>query len=230
MGKDPAFLFYSSDFLTGTMFFSNEQVGLFIRMLCAQHQHGGRINTNELRTQCERIANGDAVYSKFKHDKRGSYNERLEKEMIKRSKKGESARESANYRWQNKKPKQSERNAIAMRSENENEIENESINENNIQKVIFENFGDFANELVPVWEEWITFKKQQFNFKFKTTKSEITAILNLKKLSNASTDSAIDIIRQSIANGWKGLFEIKTKLDAGAERDRIREEYVNRWR
>ena len=38
--KDPAFLFYSSDFLTGTMFFTDEQVGKYIRLLCAQHQKG----------------------------------------------------------------------------------------------------------------------------------------------------------------------------------------------
>ena len=40
MAKDPAFLFYPSDFLTGTMFMTDEQVGKYIRLLCAQHQKG----------------------------------------------------------------------------------------------------------------------------------------------------------------------------------------------
>ena len=40
MSKDPAFLFYSSDFLTGTMFLSDEQTGRFIKLLCVQHQKG----------------------------------------------------------------------------------------------------------------------------------------------------------------------------------------------
>ena len=44
MAKDPAFLFYTSDFLTGTMFMTNEQVGIYIRLLCSQHQHGGIID------------------------------------------------------------------------------------------------------------------------------------------------------------------------------------------
>jgi len=84
MAKDPAFLFYSSDFLTGTMFMTNEQVGLYIRLLCAQHQHGGRIDTNVLRTQCESITNGSLVYSKFEHDDTGSFSVRLDEEMKKR--------------------------------------------------------------------------------------------------------------------------------------------------
>ena len=38
--KDPAFLFYSSDFLSGTMLMSDEEVGQYIRLLCLQHQKG----------------------------------------------------------------------------------------------------------------------------------------------------------------------------------------------
>ena len=36
--KDPAFLFYSNDFLSGTMLMSNEEVGIYIKLLCLQHQ------------------------------------------------------------------------------------------------------------------------------------------------------------------------------------------------
>ena len=38
MSKDPAVLFYTSDFLTGTMTMTNDQVGMYIRLLCLQHQ------------------------------------------------------------------------------------------------------------------------------------------------------------------------------------------------
>jgi uncharacterized protein YdaU (DUF1376 family) len=125
MSKDPAFLFYSSDFLTGTTFMSLEQIGLYIKMLCLQHQHNGRIPTEELRMQCERIANGDAVFKKFTHDGLGSYNERLQIEMKKRSEKGIKARQSANKRWnKNKNNDVCDRIANAMRSENENVNEN----------------------------------------------------------------------------------------------------------
>jgi hypothetical protein len=51
MSKDPAFLFYSSDFLTGTMFMDNEQVGKFIRLMCAQHQKG-RLSEKDMLKIC----------------------------------------------------------------------------------------------------------------------------------------------------------------------------------
>ena len=120
MAKDPAFLFYSSDFLTGTMFMTNEQVGLYIRLLCAQHQHGGRIDTNVLRTQCDSITNGSIVYQKFEHDDTGSYSVRLDEEMKKRKEKGIKARESVNKRW-NKDLYDSNTNVLRPEDENEGE-------------------------------------------------------------------------------------------------------------
>ena len=40
MGTDPAILFYTSDFLTGTLTMSDKNVGKYIRLLCLQHQKG----------------------------------------------------------------------------------------------------------------------------------------------------------------------------------------------
>ena len=40
MAKAPAFQFYAGDFLTGTTLMSNAEVGLFIRLLCIQAEHG----------------------------------------------------------------------------------------------------------------------------------------------------------------------------------------------
>lgn len=40
MSKDPAVLFYTSDFLSGTTFFTDEETGQYIRLLCHQHQLG----------------------------------------------------------------------------------------------------------------------------------------------------------------------------------------------
>jgi uncharacterized protein YdaU (DUF1376 family) len=126
MGKDPAFLFYTSDFLTGTMFMTNEQVGLYIRLLCAQHQHGGRIDTNVLRTQCDSITGGDTVFSKFTHDHTGSYNERLAEEIEKRKDKSVKASESVKKRWNKVESSSYDSNTNVLRSENENEDVNES--------------------------------------------------------------------------------------------------------
>lgn len=132
MAKDPAFLFYTSDFLTGTMFMNNEQVGKYIRLLCAQHQHNGIID----KLAFDHIAGSDKMLrSKFKETEQGFFNERLSEEMAKRKQK--SIKLSANA-----KQKHSKSNAIAKQIENENESVNEDINEvEGVQGETFENIG-----------------------------------------------------------------------------------------
>lgn len=79
--KDPAFLFYPADFMVGTFFMSNEEVGKYIRLLCLQHQMGHL-------PEEEFIALGanDKVRSKFVRDNEGKlYNQRLEDEISKRN-------------------------------------------------------------------------------------------------------------------------------------------------
>lgn len=82
MAKDPAFLFYPGDFNTGTQFFSDEQVGKYMRLLMAQHQHG-HLPEKHMIFICKSYDKD--VFSKFVQDKDGLwYNERLENEIIKR--------------------------------------------------------------------------------------------------------------------------------------------------
>lgn len=119
-GKDPAILLYTADFLTGTMFMTNEQVGLYIRMLCAQHQHGGYVDANVMRTQCARITDGDAVLSKFTLSEHGYQNTRMAAEMERRAEKSLKNSESANKRWTHTN---ANAHANAVRSEIENESE-----------------------------------------------------------------------------------------------------------
>ena len=82
MAKDPAFLFYSSDFLTGTQFFTYEQIGQYIKLLCLQHQQG-RLPIKHMLQICGSVDN--EVFTKFIKDDNGLYyNERLEVEANKR--------------------------------------------------------------------------------------------------------------------------------------------------
>jgi hypothetical protein len=90
--KDPAFLFYSSDFLTGTIFMDYEQKGMFITLLCIQHQKG-RLTERQIKTVCG--DSFDFIIEKFKKDEDGLYyNERLEYEAEKRAKYSESRRKN----------------------------------------------------------------------------------------------------------------------------------------
>ena len=121
MAKDPAFLFYSSDFLTGTMFLTNEQVGIYMRLLCIQHQHGGIIEKQTFYQLCN---GNDAIKSKFKECEEGFFNERLMNEMVKRQKKSNNLSANAKKRWDAiALQKQSKSIAIVMPIENTNEIE-----------------------------------------------------------------------------------------------------------
>jgi hypothetical protein len=77
--KAEAVLFYAEKFLAGTMFFSHEQAGRYIRALCAQQLHGhltdAKINT---------IVEGDpTVMEKFDQDEEGYYNQRMRCEVMK---------------------------------------------------------------------------------------------------------------------------------------------------
>lgn len=88
--KDPAFLFYSSDFLSGTMLMSDEDVGKYIRLLCLQHQKG-HLKEKEMLNICKEF--NEDIFSKFKKDEEGKYfNERLEEESNKRKAYSESRR------------------------------------------------------------------------------------------------------------------------------------------
>ena len=83
MAKDPAVLFYTSDFLTGVAFLSMEQRGQYITLLCEQHQNG-HIPKNHMISVCGSL--NSPVVKKFIVDEDGNYyNKRMENEAIKRA-------------------------------------------------------------------------------------------------------------------------------------------------
>lgn len=60
------------------------------------------------------------------------------------------------------------------------------------------------------WNKWIDYKKAQFKFKYKNQQSEQIALNELIQISNNDPVIADKIVNHSIANGYKGLFELKT--------------------
>jgi len=92
MSKDPAFLFYSGDFLTGTMLMDDDQVGKYIRLLCLQHQKGS-LSEKDMLKIC--ISYDEDIFSKFMKDDDGKYySERLRAEINKRRSYSESRRKN----------------------------------------------------------------------------------------------------------------------------------------
>ena len=60
------------------------------------------------------------------------------------------------------------------------------------------------------WELWKQYKKEQFRFTFKSKLTEQAALKALSEVANCDT-KAIAVIHQSIANGWRGLFPLKSE-------------------
>ena len=94
-GKDPALLFYTADFLVGTMMMSMEQRGEYITLLCLEHQTG-RLSPENIR----KFTNDEAVLAKFAVDENGDYySVRIEKEIAKRDTHREKQSGNAKKRW-----------------------------------------------------------------------------------------------------------------------------------
>jgi hypothetical protein len=66
-----------------------------------------------------------------------------------------------------------------------------------------------TEEWKKLWSEWMEYKKLEHNNKFKSAKTEQTAINNLVYLSDKNLDTAKKIVNQSISNNYKGLFKLK---------------------
>lgn len=142
MSKDPAFLFYSSDFLSGVTDLTMEERGQYITLLCLQHQKGA------LSEKTIRLSVGSVsvdVLSKFEKDEDGNFfNERLVLEMEKRAnftesrrnngvKGGRPKKEKKPNGYPNGKPKQNH-----MEDVNENENKDKKENEKKDRQPNFE--------------------------------------------------------------------------------------------
>jgi hypothetical protein len=90
MAKDPALLFYTGDFLVGTMTMTNEQRGKYILLLCMQHQQGF-LTDEDMK---ENLDDTDIkVFNKFEKLSDGKYyNLRLREEAERRKSYSESRR------------------------------------------------------------------------------------------------------------------------------------------
>ena len=135
MGKDPAFMLYSQDFLVGVSDLTMEERGQYITMLCLQHQKGHLTKKNI------ELAVGKAsedVMSKFVQDDNGLYyNDTLEKVILKREAYSQSRSENGKKGGRPKKEATENHNQnqekticlpYAKAYENHTEIENENIN------------------------------------------------------------------------------------------------------
>lgn len=68
-----------------------------------------------------------------------------------------------------------------------------------------ENFFDEMEDAMKLWLEY----KKEIRDAYKTERGIKACCANLRRLSGGSPERAMAIVNQSIANNWKGLFELK---------------------
>jgi hypothetical protein len=136
--KDPSFLFYVNDFLSGVMFMTNEQVGIYIKLLCIQHQHGGIIKKEVF----DSVVNGHkAVKDKFIETEDGYFNVKMSTVMEERAIKSNNLSLNAQKRWSEYKAMQKQCNCNASAMPTKDVNVNKDVNKTVIKKGVVRGRG-----------------------------------------------------------------------------------------
>lgn len=210
--KNPAVNFYTSDFLTGTTFMNNAQVGAYIRLLSYQHQLG-----HLTEEQVFSVTKDKAVLSKFKRDKKGLYfNERMEKETTKKKKYSESrARNRSNTnKKQGSETKTYEKDMKNICNSYEKHMENENIYINNTKKENRDIRGmgeeekeekdtDDTSLLAEISGKVISHLNEKTGSKYRTNTKSTLKHINARLNEGYSLDDFIVVIDKKY-NEWQG--------------------------
>ena len=184
-------------------------------------------NANALRTDYEGIAYDyriecDIVKSVindfdlfvFDGDTFGSLS--VQKRLDERDSKSVKARQSASKRWTNANAMRTQCDSNAIKESKVKEIKEKKVNKGKEITFPFD-----SDEFKKYWSLWLEFKKEQFNFTYKSNISIQATLNELVKLSNGQEQTAIKIIEQSIAKGWQGLFQLKTETNGTNNNQKI---------
>ena len=130
--KDPAFLFYSADFIVGCSDLTMEERGQYITLICLQHQKG-HLSEKNIKIAVGTVS--EDVLDKFQVDENGCYfNKRVEEEIDKRTKYLSAQRENGAKGGRPKKDVQNdnpkETRGFSLAKPKQNPSENENINVN----------------------------------------------------------------------------------------------------
>lgn len=119
--------------------------------------------------------------------------------------------------------KRSESGKIGGKANAKQMLKTKKANVSNIDKIREDKIIEYKDKRIEeAWKKWIDYKFSQFKFKYRNVKSEQTAVNEFMLLCDNDFDSAIKIVDQSIANGWKGLFALKSN-------SKSRVEEVSKW-
>jgi hypothetical protein len=184
---------------------SRNAKGLFID-LCSMYW--SRLGEVPHALALQKLCNGidDALQELIKHQIIGIVDgqiiiEFLDEQLEEFNHTSEERRKAAQKRW-------SDANALQLQSKSnairEDEIREDKRKEDKIKRPAAE--VPFVGEVLESWNEWVKYKSEQ---KKKLTPSSIKK--QIQFLGGRADPEIIDIINESIRNGWQGLFELKQK-------------------
>jgi hypothetical protein len=137
----------------------------------------------------------------------------VQKRIDERDSKSVKARESAHKRWTNANAMQTQCDSNAIKERKVKEINEKKVNKvKETKETVVMPFESI--KFIKYWEIWLEYKKEQYNFTYKSVVMKQAALNDLVKLSKGLEENAIKIIEQSLAKGWKGFFELKTESNA----------------
>ncbi len=206
MAKDPAFLFYSSDFLTGVSDLTMEERGQYITLLCLQHQKGHL--TQKMITIATANATAD-VMAKFKKDEDGLfYNERLEVEAEKRAAHSRKQSERATKGWEKRRSHdKATADATALPLEDENVNRNRVKSENGTEKKPKTLLQILTDDWHKRYLKIVEVKYQWNDVEIKTLKSIIEKLKNLVKDKNKKTKYDAATMDSQVIDTWTHLMD-----------------------
>lgn len=201
MAKDPAFLFYPGDYLRDTQCLSESVQVAYDRIMC-EHMRNICITQQQLNFFTKRLTKDqkDELLQVLTKTLAGFQIQWVAESIEKRRNYSDSRRK--NREGHKKEPKNISKSYVSH-MENENENENVIVNNKKESKIIFP-FD--SKQFKTAWDAWVSYRNEIK----KPYRSDMSRQAALKTLSKYSEQTAIQMIEQSIANGWQGLFEIKS--------------------
>lgn len=204
--KDPAIVFYTSDFMVGVSNLTMEERGQYITLLCLQHQLG-HLSKKTIDLNIPNISKD--VIEKFIQDEDGNYfNVRLQYEIEKRSKFIEHQRENGKKGGRPKKEKNPNKTQKKPNSkpkqkplEDEDDNDNENIIDNNIYNYIESNFNRI---LTPIEYNKIEYWINEYDIEIIKYAVEKAVFNNAKKFNYVEA-----ILNNWKSSGYKTIEEIK---------------------
>ena len=214
MSKAPAFQFYAADFMIGIMGMSDEETGVYIKMLSTQWLHGSLPNCKKAIKKMinSRKVPSEIVLRKFAICDDGFLrNERMEIVRQKQISYADTMKNNANSRWNKKK----NADAIAMQMHDDSICKTDALHSsssssssttpktnNNKERAVALVLPFDSPDFKLFWANW-----QQHRIEKKAKLTPTATKQQLERLAEMGEERAIAALKHSMSNGWQGIYE-----------------------